>query len=246
MNIHSKNNLLIIALKVLFFLSFTSLNAHANTKTKCSVALVLALDISGSVDWPEFRLQRSGIVNAFHDEEVIDMISFLPGGISVSVIYWSHEKHSKVAVDWTPLRTKSEVESFTQELKDYVILRSGPLTSIGDALSHANRHFTTNPSQCYRRVIDISSDGKNNNGPEPHRIADEISAQAITINALLITGEDETLVPYFRQNVIRGVGSFIQTTNEYKDYAHAMKRKLLRELAPVSAKLETQKHVILR
>ncbi len=109
---------------------------------------------------------------------------------------------------------------------------SGPMTAIGNALIHADRVLQSNPKPCFKSVIDVSADGHNNRGNEPSDVATILAAKGVTINALVVLGDDLTLLKYFENNVIRGHGAFIQPTYGYKDYARAIKEKLLRELSP--------------
>ena len=206
----------------------------------CSVELVLALDVSGSVDWKEFRLQRKGIADAFRDPEIVELIEFLPGGISVMVTHWSGTYEQRVSVGWHDISTASEADVFAEKVGDSRRVLIGAMTAIGKALLHVDQHIPQNPTKCYRTVIDVSSDGRNNRGPDPFEIANGLADKGTTINALVIIGlnehKDETLIPYFQKNVVRGIGSFVQTTDSYRDYAKAIKQKILRELAPTTAK----------
>ena len=204
-------------------------------ETKCSIALVLALDVSGSVDWKEFRLQRSGIENAFRDPEVTDLIELLPGGISATITYWSGASGQRVAVGWKHITDASGASDFADELIADKRVRSGSLTAIGNALLHAEKVLAKNPTPCHKNVIDVSGDGRSNRGVDPTFVAEALAAKGITTNALVISNTDKTLVPYFQKNIVRGVGAFVEPAEGYKDYARAIKQKILRELQPNTA-----------
>jgi Ca-activated chloride channel family protein len=223
---------------LVFFLCFQH-PATVSANTTCSVELILALDVSGSVDWKEFRLQRKGISDAFRDPEIIELIEFLPGGISVMMTHWSGTYQQRVSVSWHDIRTASESNKFAQKVEESKRILLGAMTAIGKALLHVDQHIPQNPTKCHRTVIDVSSDGRNNRGPNPFEIANGLADKGTTINALVIIGldehKDETLIPYFKKNVVRGVGSFVQTTDSYRDYAQAIKHKILRELSPMTA-----------
>lgn len=206
------------------------------SQTTCSVALVLALDVSGSVDWKEFRLQRSGIESAFRDPEVTELIELLPGGISASVTYWSGATGQRLAVGWKHIKNTADAAVFADKIISDKRARTGALTAIGNALLHAEEVLSANPIPCHRQVIDVSGDGRSNRGIDPSFVADALAAKGITTNALVIVNKYGTLVPYFQKNIVRGVGSFVQPAYGYQDYARAIKQKILRELVPTSAK----------
>jgi Ca-activated chloride channel family protein len=221
-------------LATIFFLSPIPLYAQA----QCSVEIVLALDVSGSVDLKEFTLQKQGVSDAFRDTEVQELIAFLPGGITAAITHWSGQGNQEVIVKLQNIRNPSEANAFAQELLDYTRVRSGALTAIGSALLHADNLLNSSPTPCRRRVIDISSDGRNNRGPDPSLIAENLAENGATINALVISNADGTLLPYFEKNIIRGAGAFAQSAKGYSDYARAIKEKLLRELAPAVSKFD--------
>jgi Ca-activated chloride channel family protein len=182
-------------------------------QAKCSVEIVLALDVSGSVDLKEFTLQKQGVSDAFRNAEIQELIAFLPGGITAAITHWSGSGNQEVIVSLQNIRNASEADAFAQELLDYTRVRSGALTAIGSALLHADNLLNSNPAPCHRRVIDVSSDGRNNRGPDPTLIAEKLAANGTTINALVISNADGTLLPYFKQNIVRGVGAFAQSAN---------------------------------
>lgn len=198
----------------------------------CAIELVLALDVSGSVTWPEYRLQRSGVAAALRDEEVTSLIELLPGGISVIVTQWSDHTNQNNPVAWHRLRDRADALALAAKVDSMKRGRIGDKTAIGNALLHADFMHVNNPVACGKRVIDISGDGKANAGIATGLIADKLAAEQVTINALVILEDDRSLLRYFRQRIIRGPGAFAVAAEGWQDYARALKRKLLRELAP--------------
>ncbi|KAB7616038.1 DUF1194 domain-containing protein [Amylibacter sp. SFDW26] len=213
---------------------------QAIAQDRCSVELILALDVSGSVDWKEYRLQRVGVASAFRDPEVTELISFLPGGIQVAITQWAGPQDQRVVLNWHSIQNKQSSFAFADKIEDTTRYTSGPMTAIGNALIHANRLLQRNPKPCLKSVIDVSADGHNNQGNEPADVAAILEAKGVTINALVVVGEDLTLLRYFEKNVIRGHGAFVQPTYGYKDYARAIKEKLLRELSPSLSYIDTE------
>jgi len=193
-----------IAILCLLF-SSANFSSPAKAQEQCSVALVLALDVSGSVDWREYRLQRKGIADAFSDDELIDLIEYLPGGIAVAVSQWSGTFHQENAIGWHRIATRADALKFAKAMRPY---------------------------QCGKKVVDVSSDGKSNQGLVASQISDQLDRNGTTINVLAILEDDKSLIPYFAENVVRGPASFVQSANDYADYFDAIKRKLLRELTP--------------
>ncbi len=204
----------------------------AYAQNRCSIELILALDVSGSVDWKEYRLQRVGIASAFRDPELIELVSYLPGGIQIALTQWSGEFDQRVVLNWQSVKDKRTAFDFAEKVDDITRYENSGMTAIGNALIHANKLLRRNPKPCYKRVIDISSDGFSNRGNDPKSVSTILEAKDITINALVILDEDLSLLTYFEKNVVKGHGSFVQAAYGYDDYARAIKEKLLRELSP--------------
>ena len=219
-------------LTLIIWLGAAQLQSAVQAQQKCSVALVMALDVSGSVDWAEYRLQRKGIADAFRDDELIDLIEYLPGGIAVAVSQWSGSWHQENMLGWHRIETRSDALRFAKAVQSITRNRVGAMTATGNALLHAELMFRSNPYTCDKKVVDVSSDGKSNQGLVASQVSDQLDRSGTTINVLAILEDDETLIPYFAEHVVRGPASFVQSANDYADYFEAIKRKLLRELTP--------------
>lgn len=102
-------------------------------------------------------------------------------------------------------------------------------TGIGPAVAFGALMFEYGPT-CRRRVIDVSGDGKHNNGFRPHVAREMPAMQGVTVNALVIEGAEPEVLAYYLDNVISGSGAFVETAAGYADYAAALRRKLLREI----------------
>jgi hypothetical protein len=194
------------------------------------LALVLAVDCSFSVDFQEFALQMRGLGEAFRKPEVKRAIAL--GNlqrIAVSVVQWSDEANQVVAMPWTILESEEDGDLFGETLAGMPRKLAEGGTSISSALLYSAALLSKAP-QAQRLVIDISSDGRNNVGVPVNAVRDRLVAQGITINALTILNEWPTLDVYFQNQVVGGEGHFVMPANDYKAYADAIYRKLLREI----------------
>jgi hypothetical protein len=202
--------------------------------------LVFAVDVSGSVDREEATLQRRGYIDALRSEEVINAIrSGAYGRIAVAYIEWAGTYLQRTVIDWTVLDGADTIGSFIETLSNTSI-ESGPWTSISAAIQYVVPMFARNEYQGTRRVIDISGDGPNNQGI-PVMEARAIALNAgVTINGLPIVNDRrgpgntrsiKDLDKYYRDCVIGGTGAFMIVANDFEDFATAIKRKLIFEIA---------------
>lgn len=194
------------------------------------LALVLAIDCSFSVDAVEFRLQMKGLGEAFQREEIKRAIRNGPlGRIAVTAVQWSDESNQQVVVPWTIISNADQAETLGLVLSAMPRKLAEGGTSISRALEFSGGQFASAPP-AERRVIDVSSDGRNNIGPPVSFMRDRIVASGITINALAILNEWPTLDKYFENNVVGGQANFVMPANNYEAYSEAIYRKLLREI----------------
>jgi hypothetical protein len=199
---------------------------------RVDLELVLALDASLSVDDEEFALQLHGLAEAFRNEAVVAAIRAAGDhGIAVLLLQWSDRAQQSVAVDWTAVRDAAGARALADKIARAPRAYSGAGTAIGRALETAIPLFRSNGFEGDRRVIDLSGDGIDNRGPLPPEIRDAAVAAGITVNALAILNEDPYLDAYYQRNVIGGTGAFVMTAVDYRDFAVAIVRKLIREIA---------------
>lgn len=218
----------------------------ASAVPSCRQALVLALDVSSSVDAVEYDLQFKGLAAALLDPEVQALLLSEPANpIALTIFEWSGRFDQRPVIGWTRIRSAADLLAISGVLMQHQRPDMSRPTAIGPALAHAGRLLQAGPD-CRKRTIDISGDGKHNDGDRPvlGRIA-AIFAKT-TVNALVIghdappgsrsiDGEIADLSAYFRAEVIHGPGAFVETALGFQDFQAAMKRKLLRELAMVLA-----------
>ena len=202
--------------------------------------LVLAVDVSRSIDEAEAELQRQGYIAAFRDPEVLRAIEHgILGRIAVTYVEWAGAWHGDVVVGWTVIDGRESAHAFADAL-DRRVPASARRTSIGGAIAFAAPLFGDNGFEGTRRTIDISGDGPNNDGPLVHVARDLAVAAGITINGLPILDRNggvfswysiPNLDLYYRDCVIGGPGAFIVVAEDFQDFARAVRRKLLLEIA---------------
>jgi len=194
------------------------------------LALVLAVDCSFSVDTNEFRLQMDGLGRAFMSAAVKQAIR--RGNrqrIAVTVMQWSDQGNQMVVVPWTVIADDADADGLGLMLMAMPRRLAEGGTSISSALAYAAALFTAAPT-AERRVVDLSSDGRNNVGPPVAPVRNRIVGEGVTINGLTILNEWPTLDIYFEQHVVGGPAHFVITANDYRSYGEAIYRKLLREI----------------
>ncbi|MBL8895269.1 MAG: DUF1194 domain-containing protein [Rhizobiales bacterium] len=219
-----------IAAFLLLFSAASIRSASQAEDYQVDLALVLAIDCSFSVDSNEFRLQMEGLGRAFLRREIQEAINKgATGRIAVTALQWSDENNQMVVVPWTVISNPDQAEALGKVLARMPRRLAEGGTSISTALQYSAMQFDFAPS-AERRVIDISSDGRNNIGPPVNMVRDRIVARGITINALTILNEWPTLDQYFEKNVVGGQANFVMPADDYVSYAEAIYRKLLREI----------------
>lgn len=209
----------------------------ARAEVPVDLELVLAIDSSDSVDGAEYALQVGGLSDAFRDPAVHQAIAGGPlGSVAVTVIEWSGRYQQVVQVPWTRLDGAAAAAAFADQIAELNRAFDEGVTSISGALDFAAQQFAGNGFVSARRVIDISSDGVQNQGRRIDLAREATLARDVTINALVILNEMPDLQEYFSERVIGGFGAFVMAANDYPDYPEAIRRKLLREIGqtPVS------------
>ncbi len=204
------------------------------------LALLVAVDVSDSIDRREARLQRDGYIAALKDPAVLAAIR--SGGqrrIALSYVEWAGFGHYKVVVDWRLVGGAADAQAFAAALARAPV-GSRRRTSISDAILKSMNHLANNPHPAARRIIDISGDGPNNHGPLVTIARDRAVAAGITINGLPIRpnpSETEThgaildIDLYYQDCVVGGPGAFVVLANGFDDFAEAVRRKFILEIA---------------
>jgi Protein of unknown function (DUF1194) len=197
---------------------------------KVDLALVMAADVSASVDAGEYRLQHEGIARAFESPAVLLAIAGgKNGAIDATVIEWSDRDKQVVTVPWMRVSDAASARSFAARVRGSKRSSNG-LTAIGDALLAAAAAFKALPDHPARRMIDLSGDGMANIGPPPDSVRDALVAQGIVINGLAILKTEPWLGGYYNDNVVGGAGAFLLDVKDFGSFAQAMQQKLLNEI----------------
>lgn len=215
----------------------------------CRQALLLALDVSGSVDQREYRLQLDGLAGALLNPQVVAALNAMPGApVRLAVMEWSGPNFQRVIVPWRDIDGPIALQQVVDRLRMARRVQGDFSTAIGSALLRAASEMG-GQKDCWRRVIDVSGDGISNTGPQPQSVLSELSG--ITVNGLVIGGgvsdgggqsaEIGALVAYYRAYVLRGEDAFLETAHGFADFQAAMVRKLLRELQVVAVSNATKK-----
>jgi len=195
------------------------------------VALVLAVDVSESVDAEEYQLQHEGIARAFENKAVVDAIrGGAHGAIEAMVLEWSDRDKQVVTVPWARIADTKSAAAFAAAVRASTRSSAG-LTAIGDAMLASAAAFEEMPDAADRRVIDVSGDGMANIGPPPNEVRDALVAQGIAINGLAILKTEPWLDQYYDQYVVGGDHSFLLKVEDFQSFATAIEQKLLGEIS---------------
>ena len=200
----------------------------------CRLALVLALDVSSSVDGAEDALQRRGLARALLAPDVQAAVFAAPDPVALYVFEWSGRwDQVPITPDWVVIETPEDLERVAARVEASRRDRADMPTALGYALGHAAVALGRAPG-CTYATIDVSSDGENNEGFPPGVAFGAFDFDEVTVNALVVGGANGSpgLMAYYRTQVLRGPGAFAVEAFGYGDYARAMERKLVRELAP--------------
>jgi len=211
----------------------------ARAQTPVDLQLVLAVDVSRSIDEVEAELQRRGYVEALTSPRVIDAI--LSGEhkrIALCYIEWAGTHYQMVVIDWTMIDSAAAARRFADKLAE-APRTSQSWTAVGAALAFAGQRFDNSGVESKRRVIDISGDGRTNDGPPAELVRDKLVAQGIVINGLPVMMNrtnfgrppDSGLDKYYEENVIGGPGSFMISAASFDDFGRAVRTKLVREIS---------------
>jgi len=196
------------------------------------LALVLAVDASGSVDQIRFELQKQGYVAAFRHPRVIGAITSGPTqSIAVIMMQWTGPALQVVAVPWTRISDAASANAFADKVAAAPRALFGGGTSISGAIDASIGLLFDNPYRAARRVIDISGDGSNNRGRAANAARDEAVAQGVGINGLPILALESDLDRYYEQNVIGGPGAFVIAARDFETFGEAILKKLIAEIA---------------
>jgi hypothetical protein len=220
----------------------------ARAQERVDLLLILAADVSRSVDSEKFQLQREGYAAAISDHRVLDAIlAGRNGRIGLMFLEWSGVGSQKIVIDWTAIDGRKAAQAFGDRLMESP--RSfADRTSISGGIDAAMAQFARTPFASDRQTIDVSGDGTNNAGPDVALARDDAVGRGITINGLVIlsdhplpwnpehTNPPGGLANYYRDNVVGGPGAFVMEAKDFNSFGQAIVRKMIAEIADASAR----------
>ena len=200
---------------------------------ECRLALLLAMDVSSSVDPGEYELQKTGLAIALDSLPVrAALLNEAGGTVALAVFEWSGRYQQKMVIDWVVIDAAPVLDAVIARVHAAKRSYSRFPTALGYALGYAATVMGQAPP-CARRVIDVSGDGVNNEGFGPDLAYKNFPLDGVTVNGLVILGQDSKVLPFYRAEVRRGDGAFVEQAQGFEDFADAMARKLYREVNDV-------------
>ncbi len=207
--------------------------------TPVDVELVMAVDVSRSIDEVEADLQRRGYIEAMSDGRVLDAI--LSGenkSIAICYVEWAGTHYQETVIDWMLIDSARAAHRFSDKLSE-APRTSQSWTAVGAALAYSAKCFEGAPFTSKRRIIDISGDGRTNDGPPAEMVRDKLVAEGFVINGLPVMMNrnnygrpaDATLDKYYEESVVGGPGSFMVVAANFDDFGRAVRSKLIREIS---------------
>ena len=220
-----------------------ALSAPARAAEQVDLLLVLASDVSRSVDTRKFQLQREGYAAALSNPRVVEAIKSGPHGrIAICFVEWSGATSQKLVIDWTVVSDAASARKIGDQMIE--LPRSfADRTSISAGLDFSMSLIERAPFEATRRTIDVSGDGTNNSGRDIASTRDEVLAKGVTINGLVILSDaplpwnpEHTNPPggldeYYRRNVTGGPGSFVMVAENHNSFGQAIVKKMIAEIA---------------
>ena len=200
----------------------------AQPALSCETALLLSIDVSGSIDRGDYRLQTEGLAFALADPEVAEAL--VKGQVALAVVQWSGSAEQALVLPWQRMLADADVTRFAARAAAIPRAFSGSDTAVGQGLRFATTQFAAVPD-CRRKVIDVSGDGQENAGFTDAKARAEALEAGLTINAIAIEepGPAFPISNYYRRRIITP-GGFVMSVRGLQDYAETLRLKLLREL----------------
>ena len=208
-------------------LTFLSLMLSALPAKACQVALLLAIDVSQSIDVGEYKIQTDGLADAVLDPVVAEAL--IQGQTALGVVQWSGPEDQDLSIPWTRITSEADLRLFSQQARlmqrEFVMSN----TAVGQMIRFGLDQFDQ-VKDCTRHIIDISGDGNDNadTGPEQARRTAEL--RDVQINALAIEWMGKSLTQFYSRSVVTR-GGFVMTARGHEDYAETLRRKITREVS---------------
>jgi len=198
----------------------------AGPAVACSMALVLAIDVSSSIDIGEYKFQTNGLADALLDPEIADVL--VQHQVALSVVQWSGAEEGDLTIPWRRMLTYGEVRNFSTRVREMPRAWEGSNTAVGDAIAFSAAQFDR-VADCERKVIDVSGDGSSNAGLNAVVESRKAEAAGIEINGIAIDIIGASITAFYKRFVVTSDG-FVITSRGFSDYPRSIREKLLREL----------------
>lgn len=195
----------------------------------CRLALALGIDVSRSVDARDYAIQKDGLVAALADPVITDAFLKPADRVALAVYEWSGQAHQDMVVEWTLVESPADLLRIREAVRAHVRAQDFLPTGLGAALDFGHGLMARAPA-CRARTLDISGDGRSNDGRRPEEVYAAADFGDILVNGLPIGGHEADIAIYYRTQVIRGPGAFVEIARTEEDYPRAIRRKLEREL----------------
>lgn len=232
---HETGGPLVISRGIIAALAVLAAVLSTPASANCRLALVLAIDVSSSVDAAEDALQRGGLAAALIAPEVEAAFFSSDLPVALAVYEWSGRNNQTTVLDWYLIESRADLLSAATIIGRSKRGRDDYPTAMGYALGYGAGLLRRGPS-CLFQTIDLAGDGQNNEGFPPRTAYREFPFAGVTVNGLVVGTDDHMaagdLSRYFQTEVLHGPGAFLQVATGYRDYERAMRRKLERELRP--------------
>ncbi|MTI03072.1 MULTISPECIES: DUF1194 domain-containing protein [Alphaproteobacteria] len=212
----------------------TLASLFATQSVACDLALALAVDVSGSVDTKEYRIQMDGLAAGLRDPVVSEAL--VRGQARLMLVQWTGASRQRTTIPWTYIDSFETLDRFAGQVATDPRVWRNFSTAIGEALETTMASFDA-VSECKRHLIDISGDGISNEGVEPSELHALLRHRGVTVNAIAIEESEPDLTAYFFENVIVGEGAFVVSAAGFADYPERIRKKLLREVTQQTADL---------
>lgn len=206
---------------------------RADEPTRVSVALVMAADVSGSIDYGRWKQQRDGYATALTHPAFLRAVEATPDRrIAVAFVEWAGIQEQRLVVDWTVIANAADAERLAERLRQNDRSFNGS-TSIAGALDFSGVLLEICPHRFARAVVDVSGDGVNSDGQDVAAARDRLVLAGTTINGIIMFGpmSEPHLREHYEDQVIGGPGAFVMIADDDETFAYALVRKLVREVA---------------
>lgn len=192
----------------------------------CKLALVLAIDVSSSIDIGEYKFQISGLTEALRDPAIGDIL--LLDQVALTVVQWSGVNEQRAVIPWRRMLSRADLREFTQQVRGLDRAWESSNTAVGDAIAFSVEQFAAVPD-CARQVIDVSGDGGSNAGIHTGIASRRAAEMGIQINGIAIDIVGRGITGYY-ERYVRTRDGFVITSQGFSNYPASIRKKLLREL----------------